>query len=100
MSEGMMDAPYIVEKGCWGHQSVKIIRGYVECVDDIPCLAKELGSYVAAVFSDESSVQRIEQEARTACDRLGAEVVEIVSASSEPKHTLGRRIRQAVRRIF
>lgn len=57
-------------------------------------------SYVAAVFCDEGSIAKVEQEARVACERMGAEVVETIVANSVPKLTIASRVKRAVHRAL
>lgn len=57
-------------------------------------------SYVAAVFCDEGSIAKVEQEARAACEHMGAEVVETIAANPVPKLTIASRVRRAVHRAL
>jgi hypothetical protein len=57
-------------------------------------------SYVAAVFSDEELLGKIEGEARAACERLGAEIVETIAASPLPKHSIGARVKRVIDRAL
>lgn len=57
-------------------------------------------SFVAAVFSDEESLSRIERDARAACDRLGAEIVETIAASPQPEHSIRARVKRAIERAL